>query len=70
MSNATTVTAAAMEESGLATLLLRADKALRHRPLSEVWLLVPQLSRWQWHVSRHLSMLAQAGGLGILLSAS
>lgn len=24
-------------------------QALKHRPLSEVWLLVPRLSRWQWH---------------------
>ncbi len=24
-------------------------QAVRHRPLSEVWLSVPSMSRWQWH---------------------
>ncbi|KAL4459036.1 hypothetical protein ABPG75_013901 [Micractinium tetrahymenae] len=50
MNNITTVSAAAIDEgSSTATLLIRADKALQHRPPSEVWLLVPALSRWQWH---------------------
>lgn len=24
-------------------------QALKHRPLTEIWLLLPALSRWQWH---------------------
>ena len=49
MSNLTTTAAATLDEaSGVATLVLRADAAVQHRPLSEVWLLAPSISRWQW----------------------
>jgi hypothetical protein len=51
MANLTTCwsTACVVNEGpGLATLLIQADPALQHRPLSEVWLMLPSVSRWQW----------------------
>lgn len=46
----TTAVAARVEEGArTATLHVRADAALRLRPLQEAWLLAPSISRWQWH---------------------
>ncbi|PSC73660.1 Superoxide-generating NADPH oxidase heavy chain subunit B [Micractinium conductrix] len=50
LANVTPVAAAAVDEAtGIATIQLKADKSLQHRPLSEVWVLVPEISRWAWH---------------------
>eukprot|EP00887_Chlorella_sp_A99_P007397 scaffold2.g7397.t1 len=49
--------------SGVATLRLRADPVLRHRPLSEAWVLLPMLSRWQWHPFT----IASGGGSAITM---
>ncbi|GAB4822887.1 hypothetical protein N2152v2_009933 [Parachlorella kessleri] len=48
MTHVTTVVAATVDDQA-ATLLIQADKALKHGALTEVWLMLPTLSRWQWH---------------------
>lgn len=50
LANVTPVVAAVVDDAaGIATLQFESDTALTHKPLSEVWLLAPQVSRWQWH---------------------
>lgn len=50
LGNVTTVTAATVQEqAAVGTIQMRADKALALRPLQEVWLMVPSISRFQWH---------------------
>ncbi|KAI3436428.1 hypothetical protein D9Q98_005845 [Chlorella vulgaris] len=50
MSNTTLVTAASVDnESGVATLQFRSAQAPSSCPLHELFLLVPSISRWQWH---------------------
>lgn len=42
------MTAATVDErAGMATLQIKADRAVKHTALSEAWLLVPSISRWQ-----------------------
>ncbi|KAI7837696.1 hypothetical protein COHA_008489 [Chlorella ohadii] len=48
--NVTPVVAATVDEvAGTATLQLQADKCLDLKPLTEVWLSVPKISRWSMH---------------------
>ncbi|KAI3436430.1 hypothetical protein D9Q98_005847 [Chlorella vulgaris] len=50
MSNTTLVTAASVDnESGVATLQFRSAQAPNACPIKELFLLVPSISRWQWH---------------------
>lgn len=50
LANVTTVAAASVDDrSNTVTLQLKADKALGHCAPSEVWVQLPEVSRWQWH---------------------
>ncbi|KAI7839460.1 hypothetical protein COHA_006861 [Chlorella ohadii] len=68
LSNTTLVTASSVDEqAGVATLQLRASKSLGC-PVRELFLLVPAISRWQWHPISVAGAQPDASGSGSVLT--
>ncbi|KAL4432588.1 hypothetical protein ABPG77_000525 [Micractinium sp. CCAP 211/92] len=50
LSNTTLITGASVDtQAGVATLQLKASKRMSGCPVHELFMLVPSISRWQWH---------------------